>query len=289
LIRRGTADFFLNKDLSAMMRYQVEEYLSLFLLSGRVGWANWRSPHYARIQFGSHPQQFLLLCLPPAGVTQKKAAIVFTHGGGWRMGNPAVFGFIGNFLADLGFPTILPGYRLAPMFKFPTQLDDLYAGCEAGIKALRERGITPKKWIIGGQSSGAQLAALAAYADPARRDAMFGELAGLFLVSGLLDFSLCDSGDAVRLVADFTGDGENRLRADPIRYLRGGETLPVFCIHGDRDPLVDPQNSLAFAAKIGAAAQVYLARGWHHSDLVAIFIRSGLPVTEALLQWLKAV
>lgn len=272
-----------------MTRFQLEEYLGLFPTSVRLLRANRRIHCPQRVPFGPHPRQFLLACLPPAGTVCRPVGILFAHGGGWRMGSPAQFRFVGSFLASLGFPTVLVGYRLAPAVKFPAQWEDLALGCQVGIQALRQQGLVPEEWILGGQSAGAQLAALLAFADPARCRALFGRLAGLFLVSGPLDFSVCEEGEVARLIDEYVGDERNRALADPMRYVHGDETLPVLCIHGDRDPLVPPQNSANFAARVGPRAQVYWAEGWHHSDLVEIFLRPELAATRALVAWLDTV
>lgn len=272
-----------------MTHFQLEEYLSLFPAVARVIWANYRPVAATRISFGSHVQQHLLLCEPPAGAAQHTTGIIFVHGGGWRTGGPRAFRFVGAFLARLGFPTLLAGYRLAPAAKFPAQLDDIYAGCQAGIDTLEAAGAAPTRWILGGQSAGAQLVALLAYTDPVRRDALLGRPAGLFLVSGPLDFSLCTTGDIARMITDFTSSKYGREAADPIRYVNGNENIPVLCIHGDRDPLVDPQNSRVFAEKAGPSAQVYIAEGRHHSDLVEIFIKPDLPAAKVLIGWLQAL
>ncbi|MFZ6028493.1 MAG: alpha/beta hydrolase [Chloroflexota bacterium] len=272
-----------------MSRFLIEEYLSMLPLLVEAYWANRQAMRGEPVSFGPHPQQALLLYEPPAGVERQETAIVFIHGGGWQSGAPALFRFMGDFFARRGFPTLLLGYRLAPSFKFPAQLDDIYAGCEAGILALRQRSVVPTRWVLGGQSAGAQLAALVAYADRMRCEALFGRLAGLFLISAPVDFSLCTTGDVARLLASFTGNEDNHRLADPMGYLTGGETLPVLLIHGDRDATVDPQNSLAFAAKVGAAARVYRAGGWHHSDLSKIFLRPHLPETAVLMAWLKTL
>ena len=272
-----------------MNRYQLEEDLGLLPLFPRVLWANFRPVKTEKIRFGPHSHQYVLWCEPPEDVARRSTGIVFAHGGGWRMGNPREFRFVGKFFADLGFPTLLTGYRLAPTFKFPAQLEDIYSGCQAGVQELKRRGVAPEKWILVGQSAGAHLMALLTYMDPARREATLGRPAGLLLVSGLLDFSLCATGDVDKLIANLTGDETLRAAADPICYVEGGETIPVLCIHGDRDPLVDPRNSLAFAEKVGASARVHMAEGWHHADLAEIFIRLNLPVSKIMVEWLDTV
>ena len=131
--------------------------------------------------------------------------------------------------------------------------------------------------------------ALLVYMDPARYEALLGRPTGLLLVSGPLDFSVCATGDVDKMIAALTGDETLRAAADPIRYVDETQDIPVLCIHGDRDPLVDPRNSLAFAEKIGARARVHIARGWHHSDLTEIFIRSNLPTSKMMVAWLDVI
>jgi acetyl esterase/lipase len=272
-----------------MWRDQLEEYLSLLPLAARVIPANLCSTDTRRIEYGNDSHQYVLFYEPPAGIERRQTGILFIHGGGWRRGFPAAFRFVGEFFARLGFSTLLVGYRLAPAALFPAQLEDVYDGSQAGVRVLNELGTAPRQWILGGQSAGAHLAALLAYADPARCEAIFGRPAGLFLVSGPLDFSACASGEVSRLIDNFTGGEVNRQKADPIRYVRGDEGLTVLCIHGDRDPLVPLQNSLAFAQKAGPSARVYIAEGWHHSDLANFFIDPNLPASQALVDWLESL
>ena len=274
-----------------MFRWQIIEYLSLIYLFPMVAAANVKRTRVVEehIPFGPHPQQYVLFCRPPE--REAGALLFFAPGGGWRMGSPSSFRFIGRFFAELGFPTVLAGYRLAPEFRFPAQVEDVYAGLQAGIQAARERGLPANRILLGGQSAGAHLVSLLAYnrGELARRGLDSSLFAGMLLISGPLNFSVCANRMITQLINDFVGDPANKDQADPIRYVQGDQALPVLCVHGACDPLVDAQNSISFADKLNRVgtqrAQVHIVQGGHHSDLVALFLR-GSPSTKFLADWL---
>lgn len=111
------------------------------------------------------------------------------------------------------------------------------------------------------------------------------------LISGPLNFSACTNRTVTQLINDFVGDPANKDKADPIRYVRGDEAMPVLCVHGDCDPLVDVQNSISFANTINQSgkqqAQVRIVKGGHHSDLVMLFLQDS-PSAKFMMDWLMA-
>ena len=274
-----------------MPTWQIEEYLSLPSLLPRVLWANQNQAEVActRIEYGVHSQQYALLCLPGHLDRQQRTAIFFIPGSGWRMGNPDLFRFIGYFFARLGFPTILGGYRLAPAFKFPRQLEDAYCGLEAGLKTMKSKGLAIEKVILGGQSVGAQLASLLAYdrSESTRRYLSQGDIAGLLLISGPLNFYLCGEGDIFKLIADYVDDRAAWELAGPIRHVQGDEDIPLLCIHGQKDPLVGLQNAFTFAAQVKPGlSKIQVVMGAHHSDLVNLFWAKDHPAAQWITDWL---
>jgi alpha-beta hydrolase superfamily lysophospholipase len=91
------------------------------------------------------------------------------------------------------------------------------------------------------------------------------------------------------MIADLMGDGYRWGMADPIRYIRGDETVPAVLIHGDRDPLVDLQNTLSFAKRLSRSrsckVDVHLVRGGHHADLASLFLEDK-PAARVFKNWL---
>ncbi len=248
--------------------------------------------HEEKIRFGPHAQQYLMLFRPNEAYQERHTAIFFLHGGGWHSGSPALYHFAGHYFAGLGFPTILGGYRLAPAFTYPAQLYDVWDGLQAGLDALTAHGAQVERVIAGGISAGAHLAALLVYdRGQGGRSAPAPRLfSGFFSISGPLDFSACSSDDIQKMIADFIGEPANRDAADPIRVLHGDETVPALFIHGKRDPLVDVQNTLSFAARLKQSqtcpVEVHLVEGGHHADLAALFV-DDLPVNQAFERWLN--
>lgn len=272
------------------IRWQVEEYLNLAPLSLRVLAANWRPTTLLEetVHFGNHPWQYCVLCRPAQVATSAYPLVFFLHGGGWRLGHPLDFRFVGRFFAWLGYPTVLGGYRLAPRYRFPAQLEDAQSGLQAGLAAARGRGWPAQRVILAGQSAGAQLVSLLAYGQP--KLALDGQPAGLLLISGPLDFNLCRSREIQRYLRDYLDEPSAWDTANPIAHVRGDETIPVLCIHGEQDPTVALQNSLVFADKFNrqqpSPAQVYVVRGGHHSDIARLFL-DNLAATKVIVNWLK--
>jgi len=255
------------------------------------------------VVYGPGPRQRVLVFHPgPRAPLRPGPIVAFLHGGGWSMGSPELFRFIGRFFAARGFSAFLPGFRLAPRHKYPAQLADVKAGLAAGMAAVlgrRDPAATessrPRLALIG-QSAGAQLAVIAAAeAARARGGAEQGAspeglpaVDGLALLSGVLNFSLCQNHLVQHLIWQYVAAADWDT-ADPVRRAPEVASLPVLCIHGSADPLVEPENSLSFAAAVNACrpgqARVVLAEGMQHADF-SLFLR-WRPETDVLLNWLE--
>ncbi|MDI9501383.1 MAG: hypothetical protein QM236_11265, partial [Bacillota bacterium] len=104
----------------------LREYLHAFRLLARVlilnlvRTAGYRMDTY---RYGTDRHQYGVIIRPKAG-QEKSAVIFFCHGGGWRQGFPGLFRFVGYYFADLGYTTILAGYRKVPRHVFPVQAED---------------------------------------------------------------------------------------------------------------------------------------------------------------------
>ena len=95
-------------------------------------------------------------------------AIVYLHGGGWSLGSLATYEPFCRALANAtGQIVIWVEYRLAPEAPYPAALDDTLAAWRWVQQNYRELGADPARISIGGDSSGGNLAAVAAL-DPAR-------------------------------------------------------------------------------------------------------------------------
>jgi len=278
------------------LKWQLEEYLRVSLMLFKLMVANERRANLReeKLAYGLNRQQYILLLYPKNTNAKRKTLIFFLHGGGWGHGNPGMFRFIGRFFAEAGYPVILGGYRLAPRHKFPKQLDDAYAGLKAGMQLAAKRGLPTEKIVLAGQSAGAQIASLMFLDKVSLRKNQLSQanFSGLLLISGLLNFWYCQSPKDLTMLRNYLGKPNRWASADPIRYVQGDETVPVLCLHGEQDYLVDKANSISFVKKLNQGerqvAELHLVDGQHHSDLTIMFLDK-LPVTEHLLRWLKQV
>jgi len=148
-----------------------------------------------------------------------------------------------------------------------------------------------KRIVLGGQSAGAQLVSLLAY----NQERAFPErslFSGLVVISGPLDFSVCQNRTMRQLLRDYLGNLPNREIADPIYYARPDLAMRVLCLHGERDPLVAVQNSWSFAGKLNQGATphatVRIIPKGHHSDLVDLFLEDSAD-GQFLTNWLMQV
>lgn len=92
---------------------------------------------------------------------------VYLHGGGWVLGSLDTHDDVTRRLATASGQAVLAvDYRLAPEHPFPAGLDDAFRAVRWAHGAARELGCDPGRLAIGGDSSGANLAAVVAQHRP---------------------------------------------------------------------------------------------------------------------------
>jgi acetyl esterase len=98
-------------------------------------------------------------------VSQPRGVIVYFHGGGWVLGSIDDTDLLGRELARrTGCAVVLPGYRLAPEYRYPTAVQDSQAALRWAADHLADIADGPVPLIVAGDSAGGNLAAIAARA-----------------------------------------------------------------------------------------------------------------------------
>jgi acetyl esterase len=98
----------------------------------------------------------------PAGVGPHPV-LVFYHGGGWVIGDLYTHdGICRSIVNAAGCAVAAVDYRLAPEFKYPTPVEDSYAGFLWVVANATRLGLDPARVAVGGDSAGGNLAAVMA-------------------------------------------------------------------------------------------------------------------------------
>jgi acetyl esterase/lipase len=240
-------------------------------------------------------QQKLDLYLP-AG--QGFATVVFTYGGGWHSGSRKSVTSIGKKFQSLGYGCALLSHRLSPKDKFPAQIEDVAAAFAWVKKNIGSRGGDPKRIVVMGHSSGAQLSLLLA-TDPkylAKHKLSLGDMAAVIGLSSPVDLEprkdRSGFGDALMRGhgADVFGRDTAIMKdVSPIQHL--SKDLPqTLLIVGDKDFPMLEGDAKRFAEKakgLGMTVPVIVANGCNHMQVVSSLLEDRSPIQEDVLAFLN--
>ena len=109
----------------------------------------------------------------PAEVKATYPALVFFHGGGWQQGDKSHMHRWLNKFASVGYVTVSVGYRFAPAFKWPSQVEDAKTAIRFLRAHAKEFNIDPNRIGVMGESAGGYLALMLGFTDPT--DSLEGE------------------------------------------------------------------------------------------------------------------
>ncbi len=195
----------------------------------------------------------------PAGEHEKLPLIVWIHGGAWKEGDKQPSPMMP--LLVRGFAIAGLNYRLAPNYKFPTQIHD----CKAAIRWLRkhadEYGIDKDRFGVFGISAGGHLAALLGATNGVKElEGEVGVTGERSDVQAVCDW--CGPSDLLSMHGqagpndqlDYTSDqapitmflggrAEDKKdlakAASPVTYLKpGSKSVPCLIMHAEKDPVV---------------------------------------------------
>lgn len=144
---------------------------------------------------GTHALQLDVYLPAGAASAQPLPAIVFVHGGGWRVGARAEFAPMAIRMARRGYVGVTVSYRLSPEAAYPAAILDIKAALRFVRAHAADYGIDPDRIAIAGGSAGGQIAALVgttngdARFDDAAPDAGSSAVQAIVNIDGLSDFT----------------------------------------------------------------------------------------------------
>jgi len=222
----------------------------------------------ADIAYGKAQRQRLDVYVPPAPSTQRLPVVVFWYGGAWIDGSKNDYRFVGTALAELGYVTVLPDYRLYPEVRFPAFIED---GAQA-VKWVREHageyGGDPSRIVLVGHSAGAHMAAMLAlnrrYLHSAGVDA--SAIVGLVALSGPYDLD-----PSAPDLAPIFPPPATAADWQVLPHVTAGSP-PALLLYGDRDDVV-PRSAIdnleAALRSVGGEVETRVYPNADHRDTLA--------------------
>ncbi len=241
--------------------------------------------------YGAAPRQRLDVYVPAGGAARGRPLLVFFYGGAWDSGSRGAYRFAGTALAELGYVTVVPDYRVFPAVKFPDFLDDAARAVAWAQQHAADYGADPQRIILLGHSAGAHLAAmlsvepkylLAAGVQPA-------DIAGFVALSGPHDLRP----DTVRLNSIFAAPYTSQDWRVVARVR--GRAPPALLLHGATDSRVRPGASELLAERLRAAGSAVELKIYprcdHTCPLAALSMpaRSKAPALRDIGDFLQGV
>jgi acetyl esterase/lipase len=222
---------------------------------------------------------------PKLQPSDKRPAIVFFFGGGWKGGNPGQFEQHCRYLASQGMVAMTADYRVR------TRHDTLAVTCvsdaKSAIRWVRQNadrlGVDPDRIAAGGGSAGGHLAActavIAEFDEPTESSEVSSVPNALALFNPAVLLAPFDDVtlDEEKIADIATRTGVAPERISPIHHVRSG-LPPTIIFHGEADPTV-PFATVARYADIATAegnrCELVGYRGENHGFFN--YGRNGIP------------
>ena len=173
------------------------------------------------------------------------------------------------------------------------QAEDTDYALKAGIERLGEQGSFCDKAILAGHSAGAHLVTYLACSDILDKMGLDKKLIkGVISISGPINFAECKNSYVTRVINGLAVTEESKKQADPYLHLKKDADIPILCIHGDRDPIVEPANSVTFVNRINeireGLGKLIMVSGSGHNNINELFWK-GLDEHKEMDDWIRGL
>ena len=242
-------------------------------------------------------------------------AIVFMHGGGWQQGDKShMHKWIRKFAAS-GFVGVSIGYRFAPQFKWPAQVQDVKTAVQYLRAHAGDLNIDPEKIGAMGESAGGYLALMLGVTSPGDGLEVQNEYAkfpsnvqavvsfvsasdftlpGLPLTPALeAEMQKYYNKSLKEVRTDFTGasgpDDPILKRISVVSYVDKSDP-PVLMFYGDSDPFVSIEHGYRLQSalkKAGVANELIIVKGGGHGWSGTLQDETTLQMSEFFERILK--
>jgi len=192
----------------------------------------------------------LNLSRPKDPASTKLPCIVVIHGGGWAAGDRSAHNDLTWTLASRGYVAASIGYRLAPNYRFPAQVNDVKCAVRYLRAHAEKYGLDPDRIGAMGFSAGGHLSMMLGLTNA--KDGLEGDggwpdqdsqVQAVVSFFGPTDLAAADIPEQVLgILKDFIGGTKQEKpeafrKASPITHVSPGDA-PMLLLQGTKDPLV---------------------------------------------------
>lgn len=201
----------------------------------------------------------------PKDASGKLPCVLVIHGGGWAAGSKEGHNHLTWEFAKRGFVSATVGYRLAPKFLFPAQIEDVKCAVRYLRANAEKLNVDPEKLGAVGFSAGAHLSMM--LGAMGKGDGLEGDggnpeqssqVQCVVAYFGPTDFVNVEFPEASRgIVSRWIGGAREEKKeqyrlASPVTYVSRGDA-PMLLIQGTKDPLVPHDQAYRMADALTAA------------------------------------
>jgi len=246
----------------------------------------------AKYHYGQQQQQYVCY-FHPEKIDPTKPVLVFFHGGCWMIGKPEMFTNRARIFVEAGYPVFMPTHRKIPHFWYGDIKEDLISIFQRLPEWMATHNLQDRPIVIGGMSSGGNLAALATYDDNILDTAGFPieKIIGSLFCAAPLNLEGMPDSIILRAFAGKKSLNAFRL-ASPINHLKATHHKPMMIVHGGNDGLVEYDSVVAFKNKAAEITKspikfVTIPKGAHISAVK--WVGPDLQIRHMILDWLANI
>jgi len=241
-----------------------------------------------RYTYGDHSRQYLLHCSPSTDVPPQKQVIVYYHGGGWLFGKPEMFISNASFFTSKGYHVFLPSYRRIPKFNYYDLKQDAVDSI-LKVRTIMSNYEIDYPIILGGISAGGNLSVFLAYDKECQIP--MNQFSGIFVSGAPLDLQQMHQSFVLYAYAG-KRNGEMFAKANPINYINEQSTVPMLCIHGEKDGLVEYSAAKTFVEKLKSInpdliRHHYVPGGTHVGGFKWVYKDN--ETRKVIIEWLESI
>ena len=239
-------------------------------------------PHTLDLAYGEDQKQRLDIYQPKDKVSSAPV-FVFLHGGGFREGDRAHYGYVARPLAEHGIVTVVASYRLLPSARFPDQPADVRHAVSWVYHNIQRYGGNPRAIYVGGHSAGAILSAFVSN--------QAGWQAGLSLpgdvIKGCAPISAPYDLREEKGVTEYIRDRAQAAKASPVLHV---EAPPPHCVIavGTAEPYGPSSQELADRMRAkGARVEFVVLNDMDHAQTALSLADGEGPLVRALVAMMR--